>query len=453
MLRFRFLRDAFAMVGDYRWLEASPMARQDTRVFLLTIAAGLSLMAVAWCYRNPESDADTRRPLFLMSAPLFALALSQTGLVRADWFHIAVALYPIIVFSLLILLGTGSIGRTRSITLALVAIGASALIAGPARNFKLSQIRDNYSFHRAMNCPTEGFVGVDHLCLGSPEGQIVKTATDYLVEHTQPGESLLIYPYENEFGDAARRRVAGGVLQNYVIGGRYLTRRQLDGLQSQRPGHGLYFVDNEHVWRIDGISNFSRTPDIWMYMQSHYRTEAEVAYGVFVLVRDEGRAQTIRQQSTELSAMEHDFVIKRTREQFLDLGLKQWPQDADFLKLTLRLRYPLWWKLRKPSQITLIFDLADGSARQVNVVIEPNKRYELWAFPWDEKELGRYLSSREANWRPNQRPAVWGIKLYINKTDWVSQLPTSLSIERAEAVHLSQANPSSVEAANRSSQP
>jgi hypothetical protein len=435
LFAFQFLRDAFAIVSSYRWIEATPMSRQDAGFAACVAAAGLLTMLIAWHLRDNSSTSLTRQSSFLLSAPIFVFVLLQTGLVRADWYHISVALYAIIVVVLVILLGSGPVGIGPSTALPLLAIAATSVVAGPNALLSPRQVIQNYRLSQSTKCPAEGFVYLDRTCFSLPQGEIIAQVTRYLDENTGPKDTLLIYPYQNEFGDAARRPVAGGVLQNYLVGGEYLTRKQLEGLESQHPPYGLYFVDNKFVWQIDGISNFSRTPAVWLYMQSHYRTQKEIVSGVFALVRDDIRASDIYQNLVSLPRLKGSSRVTRD-EQTIDIGTVEWPEGADFLKLRMTIGYPFTWRLRKVSQLSIFLQLADGSVKQVNIVVAPDTPTDVWLYPWDETQLSAFFSSSETDWHMKKRPPVTGVRLYIKKYDWYSQLPTRVTVQAADAVRL-----------------
>jgi hypothetical protein len=442
-LAYRFLRDAYEIVSSYRWGQPSPMAMLDTDVLGWTVAVGFFIVLTAWFWRDAQSEALTRRPLFLLAAPLFALILLQSALVRSDWGHITMGLFPVIFFALAVLLVTGTASTLRDALCVFLAIGLTGMAAGPFSPFLPRNIRANvanlanHSFRAGLSAANCSGAYLDRVCFGLPEGETLALTAAYVQQHTPVSDSILIYPYENEVGVAARRMVAGAVLQNYTVAGDYLVHRQLQGLEDQRASHGLYFVDGPQVYQIDGVTNFSRTPLVWFYMQSHYRSEAEPAPGVFALVRDENRALQTRQQSTSLAGVERSVVISEN-PQIVDLGPVRWPQDAEFLKLKLTMHYSALWKLRKPSQVAVELELADGSRKQTHVVIPPNNAYDVWVYPWDEKSLGMFLDPTEKNWRGNMGPSVVGVRIIVQKQDWVSVMPTSITVHGAEAVWLRQ---------------
>jgi hypothetical protein len=437
-LAYRFLRDAYEIVSIYRWVEPSPISKLNTRVVAWTVAVGFSILLLAWRWRDPRSEVVTRQPLFLLSAPLFALVVLQSGLVRSDWGHLTIGVFPVIFFALAVFIGTGSPALLRGSLCVFLAIGLSGIAAGPFPSFLPHSIKSNlanYSFPQVITPANCTGAYLDHVCFGLPEGETLALTAGYLQKHTAVGDSVLIYPYENEAGVAARRKVAGAVLQNYLVAGDYLTNRQLRDLQVQRPAYGLYFVDSPGVYKIGGVTNFSRTPLVWLYMQSHYRTEAEVVPGVFAVVRDENRAMRIRQQATVLDGVERSVAIT-TNPQTIDLGPVRWPQGAEFLRLRINAHYSAFWKFRKPADLVVELDLADGSSKRTFVVIPPNTAFDAWIYPWDEPSLGKFLDPLEANWRGAVGPPVVRIKIIVEKKDWISARPKRVTVLGAEGISL-----------------
>ncbi len=437
---YRFLKDGYAIVSAYRWVEPSPMIARDARVGAWTVATGFAIIVIAWRWRDSESMAITRRPLFLLATPLFALVALETAFVRSDWGHIIIGLFPIIFFAVAVLLGTGPVSLLRDSLCLFLAIGLTGMVAGPFQSFLPSSIKANlagYSTIPGIAAADCHQAYVDRVCFGSPEGEMLVRTTTYLQQHTEADSSVLIYPYQNEVGVAAHRKVAGAVVQNYIVGGDYLTDRQLQGFESQRPAHGLYFVDGPGVVSIDGVSNFSRTPKLWFYMQSHYTTDAEVSEGVFGLIRDDHRAASVRQQQTALIDKEQSVSVTKKLE-VIDIGPVRWPQDADFLRLGLIASYSEWWKLRKPAQIAVELEFADGSHKRKSLIVAPNTPYDVWVYPWDESSLGMFFDSAEANWRANMRPAVVRVRVIIQKSDWISLMPDRVTVLQADAVSLQQ---------------
>jgi hypothetical protein len=438
---FRFLRDAYQIVSTYRWIEPVSMSSNSSRALAWTLAAAVLTFCTALFKRDFRSRMSARSRLFLLSSPLFALVVLQSALVRPGWEHMVIGLFPVICFSLVVLLGTGASSITRTSVCLLIAVGGTGLITGPVSWLRPHNVITNYSFHPRREASTCSGIYVDGVCFDSTtfgvrhDATALQVTSDFLRQTTAPTDSVIVFPYENVVGDAARRLVAGGVLQNYLIGGEYLTRRQIAGLETLRPRYGVYFLDWPGVYKVDDVGNFTRTPQVWFYMQQHYRAERQIAPGILALVRDESRAGRVRQQPYMLSGIGGDFVVTEN-PQTIDLGKISWPNDADFLRLTMTMHYPMYWKLLKPAQVTIIVRLADGSEKQTKAVLRPNISNEVWVYPWGDEGLGGFFYPAPAGPRVVLPPAVVGIKIRIARFDWISVMPTRVIVSRAEAVSL-----------------
>jgi hypothetical protein len=255
--------------------------------------------------------------------------------------------------------------------------------------------------------------------------------------NTAPGNSIAVFPYETAFGLTSRRQIAGGVLQSYLINGPYLTNLELAGLRQASPPIALYFPDGVISLAIDGVPNFARSPDVWFYLLRHYRFEGNPVSGVVGLVADGSRDARLTLSQDKI-ADARPLVRTSKRSTLLDLGTVTWPTaGADFLRLKLRVDYPLWWRLRKPSCLTMQMSFADGSQKSVQFVVEPNRSSDVWVYPWDDKEMGRYFLPDESQWRLENRPALVRLELLITPFDWISVRPRSVSIESVEGVRIS----------------
>ena len=189
--------------------------------------------------------------------------------------------------------------------------------------------------------------------------------------------------------------------------------------------------------RIDDVSNFTRTPDVWLWIFRHYRLQQEVAPGIFGLQRDDSRKARISMQEEPLTVTARSYPIKR-RSTAIDLGAPEWPAGgADFLRLRLKVRYSPLWKLRKPERLQLEITRADGSHTVRSFVVEPNEASEIWFYPWNEGELAHFFDSDESYWRVAPRPAVVNLRLLVTPLDWFSEKPESILIESADALRFS----------------
>ena len=80
---------------------------------------------------------------------------------------------------------------------------------------------------------------------------------------------------------------------------------------------------------------------------------------------------------------------------------------------------------------------ADGSDKSIEFVVEPNRRTDIWVYPWDDYQMGNYFLADESDWRPQDQPAIIGLKLFITPFDWISVVPQSLSVQQVDAVRAS----------------
>ena len=244
-----------------------------------------------------------------------------------------------------------------------------------------------------------------------------------------------MFPFQNLFGVASARNTAGGLLQGYLASGSFLSQFDIRGLEQQRPPAGLYFPDGQLSIQIDGISNFTRSPELWFWIQRHYRAETEVTPGITGLVRDDGRALKISQEFQPLGLVAHTYPITK-RSSLLDLGGITWPsRGADFLWLKVNIRYPITWNLRKPQRLQLEISRADGTVELRSFLAIPNVSSEVWIYPWDESQLSRYFQTDEKMWSV-VTPPLTHLRLWVTPLDWVSQVPNSITLEDARAVRL-----------------
>jgi hypothetical protein len=436
LLNFRFWRSSLAIASGYRWFEPIPMIQQNKYLLFKALALGMVVFGIAWWWRNPQGP-ETRRPVFLMSGFCLAFLMMQNSLVRSDYGHILIGIYPMIFLCGVIVIDEVKSAPVMSAGLPVAAVIATLIFAHPYAMFlpggfavRLHQIADP-----TLRCP-EGLQELDHACLSPRDAELLSGVSADVGANTAPGSSIAVFPYETAFGLTSRRQVAGGVLQSYLVNGPYLTEAELAGLRRANPPFALYFPDGVISIAIDGVPNFTRSPEVWFYLLRHYRAEGNPASGVVGLVPD-GSRETHLTFAPEKVADPMPPVGIRKRSTFLDLGAVTWPSSgADFVKLRLRLDYPPWWGLRKPSCLTLQMSFADGSAKSLQFVIEPNQTSDVWVYPWDDEELGRYFLPEESQWRPENRPVLVGLKLLVTPFDWISVRPGSVSIESVEAVRV-----------------
>jgi hypothetical protein len=124
-------------------------------------------------------------------------------------------------------------------------------------------------------------------------------------------------------------------------------------------------------------------------------------------------------------------------KQPIPITFDSWPADYDFLKLRLRVDYPLWWRLTKPASPSITIRHADGSEKTFRIALPPNTATDLWIYPWDESQLRNYFDSDEAAWRIGRpRAPVSAVSLQFQRLDWLSATPERLRIYTVDAVRL-----------------
>lgn len=438
-LDFRFWIGSFEIVRNFRWFLPSPMAEGATVSFLAISALCWLIFLGAWVRRQPNSGNLTQEPVFLLGAFGVSFLCLQTAVVRSDWIHVLWGLFPTVALAVAALLGatTQSANWLRVQGPTFLALGLTTIFGGLVLSHDQGLAALVWSAGTHSSCPPDTYY-LDQTCLPALDFRRLNLVSSAIGTRVAASDPILVYPYENIFGVVARRRVAGGVLQNYTAGGKYLTDKQLDALQQHKPPVGIYSADGYAFWPwlVDGVSNFTRTPEVWLYLQRHYKREAEPEQGVLLLRRDESRQTRWRLGERELAAPRVIYPLKRGI--LIDLGaLEPWPENADFLKLKLTVGYAIWWQILKPSRLTVDVQLADGTHKITPVVVQPNQASEIWIYPWHETQLTRYFSDNPVDWRdPALATPVSRLALRVTPIDWLSVIPSSIRVESVEAVGL-----------------
>jgi hypothetical protein len=448
MFDFRFWKDSAQMVSVYRWATPAAMTDAGTVRLLGTLCAGAAVFLLRTGVKNNHNSAITERPAFLLGGFAFAVVMLQSALVRSDLGHVVIASFAMVCLSGAILFSFDA--QPLSSSLILLAIACSMLFSRPS--FRPStvirlvqQVR-----HPLTECPA-GLQEFDRGCFAPEFTAMLQAASNFLGQSSTPEERIVIFPYQTKFGIAARRSVAGGLMQAYTASGPDLAQLEIAGLESAPAPAGLYLPDADMrdlsdtnlVHRrsldlslpVDGTYNFTRTPEVWFWMLQHYRAAGQISAGVFGLLRDESRASRIVMQAQTLGLAAQTYPI-RERSSVVDLGVPDWPAGADFLRLRLRVRYGFWWKLRKPERLQLEISRADGSGELRWFVIQPNAAMDVWLYPWNPLDLVRYLDADESHWRSTPRPSITRLRILATPLDWVSVAPDAIVVEAADAVRL-----------------
>ncbi len=437
LLDFRFWRFNAAQVSNYRWAEPiglNPL--MGCAMVFIAYATALFTLGPAWKLRRTEVSVLTRRPFFLCSGFCVAILYLQSGLVRADWDHAAVATFPAIVVITLTLLGTGSIARRSTRIWA----GGALLVAGLV-SFGLMQplwgsllIRNNLVVQRVNGACPVGTQYFQHACLDIPDFKILTSAESFLAG--SPDSRAIVFPYQNMLAVAAGKLTAGGILQSYAANGELLMAQQLQSLRHDRPQLAIYGVDDLASGRLNQVSSFSRSPEVWLFLQRNYKFDSQLARGYLGLRKDEERSRQWKESIEDADAF-RPKTMKVSGAGVYDFGGVSWSKPYDFIRLELRLQYPIWWNLSKPSAVSVLLQLSDGSVKVAHVAFAPNKDTEVWIFPWHEADLSRYFLPDPQQWRgASVRPAVTRLAIRVAPYDAISVLPSAIEVEKVQAVSL-----------------
>lgn len=435
-LDFRFWRSNFAIANGYRWFEPIAMAKADKHLVIRVLLLGLVVFAVAAVWPRLRRNW-TARAGFLLAGFCLAIVMLQNGLVRSDHGHVLIGIYPMVFFCGVIVVDRFNLGPLSAGVSAVGIVIVTLVVAAPCPMFRpgdvLSRVRQIRT--PVLDCP-EGSQLLDQACFSPSDAQLLTSVSGFVNSEAKPKERISVFPYQTAFGVLSRRQLAGGVMQGYLANGPYLTGLEIRGLQNAKPGVALYLPDGLTSEVLDGVPNFTRNPELWLYYLRHYRSAVALELGTIGLLRDDRRGSRVLISSQPIGDSITAVEVRR-RSTTIDLGPVRWPSEgADFLKLRLRVDYPWWWRLRKPSCLTLQMFFADGSQRSLQFVLEPNHITDIWVFPWDGEEMGGYFAADEVQWRTRDRPLPTEVKVQITPFDWISVVPNTVAIESIEAIRV-----------------
>ena len=430
---FQFWRSGLVIATAYRWFEPSAMQKPDKHLLLASVGLAIAVFGAAWYWRR---SGGVRRPAFLLSGFCFVLVILESAVVRSDHVHILIGIYPV-----LFLCGVLAMDEFDARWLSLASPAAVVIVTLVlASAYPLFYSRNVFSrwwhfVHPQLTCPA-GTTEFDHACFSPTAVALLTDVVRYVNSQTVSGDPIAVFPYQNAFGLASRHQVAGGVLQDYLVNGEYLTALQLAGLQRAHPKFALYLPEGALSEEIDGIPNFTRSPEVWFYLLEHYRSAGSPRPGVEGLLRDDDRAYRLTLAETKIGDAIGPTTI-RERSSAIELPVRDWPvAGADFLKVRVQVNYPVWWRVRKPSKLFIVISFADGTEKTVQFVLPPDHASEIWIYPWHSAEMGRYFSEDADLWPREGRSAITSLKLLVAPYDWISVMPTALTIEKIEAVEL-----------------
>lgn len=285
-----------------------------------------------------------------------------------------------------------------------------------------------------MTCRAEE-VEFDHACIAREDYEKLAPVSDYLGKHTFPRDRILVFPYENLYGDVSRRIVSGGVLQAYAAASPYLVMRDLQGIEADQPPVAIYSAEGLATAPIDSVPNFTRSPERWFYLQSHYQQETDIRPGILALRSSDERRHRWSMRATPLR---FDSSVKQIRiHKSIRIGTAfHCPSDMDFLRLRLVVHYPFWWRLSKPSYAFIEILREEGSYSRFAVLISPNEPSEIWIFPWNNQYLSHYFASSAEAWRLGERPSVRELRLRFDAMDFMSAAPITMTVGDLSAITL-----------------
>jgi hypothetical protein len=440
---FRFWKNSLLMISAHRWLLPHSMLTAGKIYMLGILLVGSMIFLLANFIRpNGTESVIAARSGFRVSAFTFAIILMQRAVVRSDRGHISGGVFAMMLFTGVILF---SFRARRWPAMAALAgmtcwLVSFRLALTPESTFDPLSVRERYRqvLNPISQCPPP-LMDFDGACYGPVFTANLRASSDYLQQHSTPDDAIVIFPYQTFYGIAARRNVGGGLLLSYLVSGAHLSEIELSSLNRTAPPAGLYIVDSERDSPVDKVSNFTRSPELWLWLFQNYRSEQQLRRDIFGLVRDNSRAAQISLQPLPLQVKAQRYPIKE-RISVIDLGQQAWPGDgADFLRLRLTVHYDPLWQLRKPEQLQLEIARTDGSLELRPFVIEPNVPSDIWFYPWNDLDLSSYFAADESHWRSGLRPPVTHLRLWVTPLDWFSQRPDWVQIESASAVraHLS----------------
>ncbi|HUK73938.1 MAG TPA: hypothetical protein VLV47_00520 [Candidatus Bathyarchaeia archaeon] len=445
---FKFWRDSLAQVAAYRWATPVAMTREGTRHLLVALAMCAAIFVLQAVAGKRLPSRITQRPAFLLGAFGFGLAVMQSALVRSDLGHVIIGEFALIFFAATILF---SFRGKSSIAGMVIAVAISIAFSHPV--FSPAGVVHLYrQLRRPMTQCPPGYSAFDQACYADPlTPRMLASGRDFLSRNSAGKDFIFVYPYQTMFGLAARRNVAGGLMQAYTASGPGLSKLEISGLEGRRVPAALYLPDANYrrmseadlaSWSrnylsvpVDGIPNFTRAPEVWFWLVRHYRSVEQLTPGVVALLRDDSRASRVAWQAQPLGLPARTYPIVQ-RSSSINLGAPNWRSGFDFIRLRMTVRYPIWWKLRKPERLQLEITRADGSLELQSFIVQPNISTDVWFYPWDAGDLTGYFNADAAQWRPPARSSIIGLRIVATPLDWISQQPEAISIESTEGVRL-----------------
>ena len=435
-LDFRFWRATYENVAQYRWSVNIPMSEPTAQRFWATVAVALAIFAAEWLRRKRAGSANDREGGVAFWAMLvFGIAALQSGTVAGERFHVAMSLVPLIAFSCYVLMGATQSREAewKPVWPAVIALGLTAAFTGPNHIFIPRNLAAGFQAANVSIPCRANTHELDGICIQEPNFQKMASIIGAVNQSSATTDSVAVFPYQNFYGFFAHRRVAGAVMQNYVEAGEWQTRQQLDSYQQLQPKLALFFADDTASVYLNHVPNFTREPQVVLYLLRWYRQIGEPAPGVLLLERDPKWAAAMQAMAVPLTAHGETYETEAGKE----YALMQTAAAPDFLRVRLRLDYPVWWRLLKPGRIIFHVRHADGGEKRVPVMVQPGRDYEIWIYPWADSEIAMYFAADEHMWRgTNSRSPVTGVSVELLNQDWASVSPRRMELVEVDAITL-----------------
>jgi hypothetical protein len=435
-LDFHFWRATYENVAQYRWSVNIPMSEPTAQRFWATVALALAIFTLEFVRRKRSGAAEDREGgVAFWAMLLFGIAALQSGTVAGERFHVAMSMVPLIAFSCYVLMGATQSRETgwKPTWPAVIALGLTAAFTGPNHVFIPRNLAAGFQAANVSIPCRSSTHELDGICVQEPDFQKMSGIIGAVNQSSAPSDSVAIFPYQNLYGFFARRRVAGAVMQNYVEAGDWQTREQLDSYEQQQPKLALFFADGTASVLLNHVPNFTREPQVVLYLLRNYREIGEPAPGVLLLERDAQRAAAMQITALPLLRQAGSYEVASGKE----IELTQTAVSPDFLRVRLKLDYPFWWRPLKPGRIIFHVRHADGSEKRVPVMVQPGRDYEVWIYPWTDSEIARYFAVDEGAWRgSSSRPPVTGLSVEFDNQDWASVSPRRMELVGIDAITL-----------------
>jgi len=434
---FGFWRASFDLASNYRWIMGAGMTRQIYHRFFAYIAFGFCAFIFTWIRRRKDPTETIQNPASLLSIFLCSLLVLQSGIVRSDWGHVMMGVFPVLAVGFAILMGDPNQRQYRlsgDLPVVLVVI-LTAVFCGPGWYFQPRVLSGLFRPIQKGTCPADK-PEFDHACVNKEDYEFLAPVVAYLTQHTSEKDRILIFPHESIYGVVARRVVAGGVLHLNEIMSPYLAQVETKGLDAEKPSTAVYSVDKLTSWQIDAVPNLTRVPEVWLYLQSHYQRETEIRPSIFSLRASEERQHRWSMRETALPFDPGVKTIRLHKSLKISTSLHS-PPDMDLLRLRITVQYPFWWRFSKPSHTFVEIVREDGSYSSLPILVRPNRPHEIWIYPWEDRQLANYLAPNVETWRIGDRAPIKQLRLRFETMDFLSVTPVKMVVNDLSAITLS----------------